>query len=90
VPRWVNDAVLPVYVLHQTVVVVLAWRILEWDASPAVQLPLLIAGSVVGTLALYAVLRVIPGVGVLLGQRKRSSSMARTSAAAPGPSSAMT
>ncbi len=26
VPRWVNDAVLPVYVLHQTVVVVLAWR----------------------------------------------------------------
>jgi peptidoglycan/LPS O-acetylase OafA/YrhL len=90
VPRWVNDAVLPVYVLHQTVVVVLAWRILEWDAPPAVQLPLLIAGSVVGTLALYAVVRAIPGADVLLGQRNRSSSRARTSAAAPAPSSAVT
>jgi glucans biosynthesis protein C len=90
VPRWVNDAVLPVYVLHQTVVVVLAWRILEWDASPALQLPLLIVGSVVGTLALYGLLRLVPGAGVLLGQRKRSSSRARTSAAAPRPSSAVT
>ena len=89
VPRWVNDAVLPVYVLHQTVVVVLAWRILEWDAPAAVQLPLLIVGSVVGTLALYASLRLVPGAGVLLGQRKRSSARARSSAAAPAPSSAV-
>jgi glucans biosynthesis protein C len=90
VPRYVNDAVLPVYVLHQTVVIVLAWRILEWDGPAGVQLVLLILGSVVGTLALYELVRRIPGAGVLLGQRKRSSSSARTSAAAPAPSSAMT
>jgi peptidoglycan/LPS O-acetylase OafA/YrhL len=89
-PRYVNDAVLPVYVLHQTVVVVLAWRILEWDGPAGAQLALLIAGSVAGTLAVYELVRRIPGAAVLLGQRKRSSSRARTSAAAPAPSSAVT
>jgi glucans biosynthesis protein C len=88
--RYVRDAVLPVYVLHQTVVVVLAWRILEWDAPAGVQLVALILGSAGATLALYELLRRIPGSGVLLGQRKRSSARARTSAAAPAPSSAVT
>jgi peptidoglycan/LPS O-acetylase OafA/YrhL len=90
VPRYVRDAVLPVYVLHQTVLVVLAWRILEWDGPAGVQLVLLILGTAAGTLALYELLRRIPGAGVLLGQRKRSSARARTSAPAPAPSSVVT
>jgi hypothetical protein len=49
-----------------------------------------IALTVVGTLGLYELLRRVPGAGVLRGQRKRSSSSARTSAIAPGPSSAVT
>lgn len=72
-PRRVNEAVLPVYVLHQTVVVVLAWQILEWHAPAGVQLAALVAGTVAGTLALYELLRRIPGVGVLLGQRTRTA-----------------
>ena len=88
--RYAREAVLPVYVLHQTVVVVLAWRILEWDAPAGVQLGLLIVGSAAATLALYELLRRVPGAGALLGQRKRSSSARRTSAAAPAPSSAVT
>jgi glucans biosynthesis protein C len=90
VPGYVRDAVLPVYILHQTVLVVLAWRLLEWDGPPGVQLVLLILGTAAGTLALYELLRRIPGAGVLLGQRKRSSASARTSVAAPAPSSAVT
>jgi glucan biosynthesis protein C len=90
VPRWVNDAVLPVYVLHQTVLVLLAWRIVEWDVPAGLQLVALIAGTAAGTLALYALLLRVPGARVLLGQRKRSSSRARTSAAAPAPSPAVT
>jgi glucans biosynthesis protein C len=90
VPPYVRDAVLPVYVLHQTVLVVLAWRLLEWNGPAGVQLVLLILGTAAGTLAMYELLRRIPGAGVLLGQRKRSSSRARTSAAAPSPSPAVT
>jgi glucans biosynthesis protein C len=90
VPRYVRDAVLPVYVLHQTVLVVLAWRILEWDGPAGVQLALLILGTAAGTLALYELLRRIPGVAAALGQRKRSSPRARTRATAPAPSSAVT
>jgi glucans biosynthesis protein C len=88
--RYAREAVLPVYVLHQTVVVLLAWRILEWDAPAGVQLVALIAGSAAATLALCELVRRIPGAGVLLGQPKRSSASARTSAAAPAPSSAVT
>jgi glucans biosynthesis protein C len=88
--RYVREAVLPVYVLHQTVLVLLAWRIVEWDAPAGVQLVALVAGSAAGTLALYELMRRVPGAGVLLGQRKRSSSRARTRAAAPAPSSAVT
>jgi hypothetical protein len=74
----------------QTVLVLLAWRLLEWDVPAGVQLAALIAGSAAATLALYELLRRIPGAGVLLGQRKRSSSSGRTSAAAPALSPAVT
>ena len=50
----------------------------------------LVLGVLVFHAALYALLKLIPGAGVLLGQRKRSSSRARTSAAAPAPSLAVT
>ena len=90
VVRYARDAVLPVYVLHQTVVVLLAWWIVGWQAPAGVQLAALVAGTVGGTLGLYEVLRRLPGAWILLGQRKRSSSSARTSAAAPAPASAVT
>jgi glucan biosynthesis protein C len=90
VVAYARDAVLPVYVLHQTVVVLGAWWIVGWDVPAGVQLLALVVLTVVGTLGLYELLRRIPGAGVLLGQRKRSSSSARTSAIAPGPSSAVT
>ena len=51
-PRAVNDAVLPVYVLHQAVLVLLAWRIVQWDAPAGVQLVALIAATAAATLAL--------------------------------------
>jgi hypothetical protein len=62
----------------------------EWDAPAAVQLVALILGSAAATLALYELLRRVPGAGLLLGQRKRSSARARIRAVAPGPSSAVT
>jgi hypothetical protein len=88
--RYAREAVLPVYVLHQTVVVLGARWIVGWDVPPGLQLLALVAVTFGGTLGLYELLHRIPGAGVLLGQRKRSSSTARTRAAAPAPSSAVT
>ena len=79
---YARDASLPVYVLHQPIVVLLAWWIVGWDVPAGVQLVALIVLAVVGTLAAYELLRRV--------QRTRSSSTARISAAAPAPSSAVT
>jgi glucan biosynthesis protein C len=82
VVAYARDAALPVYVLHQPIVVLLAWWIVGWDVPAALQLPALIVFAVAGTLAAYELLR--------RAQRNRSSSGGRMSAAAPAPSSAVT
>jgi peptidoglycan/LPS O-acetylase OafA/YrhL len=50
---YLNDAVLPFYVLHETVVVTIAYFILAWELAPGVQYLLISTASLVVTLALY-------------------------------------
>ena len=50
---YLNDAVLPFYVLHETVVVTIAYFILAWELAPGVQYLLISTASLVATLALY-------------------------------------
>ena len=50
---YLNDAVLPFYVLHETVVVTIAYFILAWELAPGVQFLLISTASLVVTLLLY-------------------------------------
>jgi glucans biosynthesis protein C len=43
--RWLTEAVFPVYVLHQTVILLLAHGLAPWALRPAVEGPLLIVGT---------------------------------------------
>src|SRR6516225_392363 len=58
-PRWqaaagyANQAVLPFYLLHEPVIVALAWITVRWHAPILVKYPLLVAASFTATLALY-------------------------------------
>jgi peptidoglycan/LPS O-acetylase OafA/YrhL len=65
------EAVLPVYVLHQTVAVVLAYYVVRWPIPIPVQWLALTALTVGCTLALYEALRRWRVARLLLGMRPR-------------------
>jgi glucan biosynthesis protein C len=50
---YANDAVLPFYLLHETVIVVVAFHVLPWNLGAAVQYCLIACTSLVATLLLY-------------------------------------
>jgi peptidoglycan/LPS O-acetylase OafA/YrhL len=58
-PRWqraagyANQAVLPFYLLHEPVIVALAWIIVRWHAPIGVKYPALVAASFTATLVIY-------------------------------------
>jgi glucan biosynthesis protein C len=59
----------PVYILHQTVIVVLAFYLVGMPGPWLVRWLLLLAGSVVGTFALYEVVRRVGPLRFLFGMR---------------------
>jgi glucans biosynthesis protein C len=50
---YLNDAVLPVYVLHETVVVAIAYLVLGWEVTAGAQYLLISTASLLVTLLLY-------------------------------------
>lgn len=60
--RYLNEAVLPVYVLHLPVIVAIAFVIVEWPAPILVKFPALVLASLTVTMAAYELLvrRILP------------------------------
>jgi hypothetical protein len=50
---YANDAVLPFYVLHETVIVVVAYHVLAWPVGAGVQFLLISFASLAATLLVY-------------------------------------
>jgi hypothetical protein len=71
---YANQAAYPYYVLHQTVIVVLGFYIVQWDMPVALKYLGLVVGALVVTLGLYDVLvrRILP-IRVLMGVKVKSS-----------------
>ncbi|HEV8690020.1 MAG TPA: acyltransferase family protein, partial [Ideonella sp.] len=87
--RWratVVEAVFPVYLLHQTVIILLARWLRPWQLAPAAEAPLLIAGTALACVAGYLVAARLGPLRVLFGlaARRRTGS----ALAAPAASSA--
>lgn len=55
--RRLSDAVFPVYVLHQTLIIVLAMALRPLALAPALEGPLLAVATLVAAVALYALIR---------------------------------
>jgi glucans biosynthesis protein C len=51
--RYANQAVLPVYVLHQTVIVVIGFYVVQWEVGALVKYPVISLAALVATLLLY-------------------------------------
>jgi len=70
-PRALNDAVLPAYILHQPVLLVLAFFIVQLNATIAAKWLLLILSAAAGTAILAALVLFVPPLRWLFGVRGR-------------------
>jgi glucan biosynthesis protein C len=66
-------AALPLYVLHQPIVVAVAYFVVRWEAPIVVKYLLLVAAALTLTLAAYELIRRTPVTRFLLGMRARAS-----------------
>jgi peptidoglycan/LPS O-acetylase OafA/YrhL len=72
--RWratLNEGVFPFYLIHQTVIVVVAYWVIGRGLHPAGQFAVLVAATVAGCWAFYLVGRAIPPLRPWIGLRKR-------------------
>lgn len=53
---YLSEASLPIYILHQPAIVVLAWFIVTWPLAASVKFVLILAGSLTATMAVYRVI----------------------------------
>jgi peptidoglycan/LPS O-acetylase OafA/YrhL len=75
--RWLaygQEAVLPFFLLHQPVIVVLAFYVVQWQAGIPEKLVIVVLGSFVATLAIYElVIRRLGPLRALFGMKARST-----------------
>lgn len=67
--RYLTDAVFPVYIAHQTLIVVLAHSFKPLDLAPGLEAPLLMALTAAGSFALYEAVRRVALLRPLFGLR---------------------
>jgi glucan biosynthesis protein C len=82
--KWLQygqEAVLPFFVLHQPVIMIIAFFVVQWDAGIPVKLPVVVLGSFAATMGLYEVIiRRIAPLRALFGMAPRRQNEARVSA----------
>ena len=62
----------PVYILHQTVIVAMAFYLVSWSAPQPVLWAILLVASVAGTFTLYEIVRRVGTLRFLFGMKARS------------------
>ena len=65
--EYLSQAAFPIYVLHQSVLMVVAYFVVPWDMSAGAKFWLILFGALIASYALYEVFRRIPPLRVVLG-----------------------
>lgn len=85
--RYANEAVYPFYILHQTVILIIAYYIIDLDWNLASKFSLLAAGTLVITWILYEVMvRRWSWMRPLFGMKRRIAYKTTTASSTPVPS----
>ena len=64
---YLNDAVLPFYILHQSLIIVLAFWLSAWHLGPIIEPILIIVGTILGCILSYELIRRITFLRPLFG-----------------------
>ncbi|KPK09610.1 MAG: hypothetical protein AMJ56_10455 [Anaerolineae bacterium SG8_19] len=71
--EYCKNAILPVFVLHQPVIIAISYYVVQIDASIAVKLPIVVFGSLAVSLGLYEfVIRRNRPLRLLFGMKDRT------------------
>ena len=68
--RYLSEAVFPVYILHQTLIIMIAWQLRPLGLAPALEGPVLVLGTLAGCFAGYELVRRIPLLRPLFGLKR--------------------
>src|SRR6266545_5836889 len=77
VPPVVGTAAMPFFLVHQPVILAIAFFVVRWDAGIALKLPAVLASSFVASAALAVGLSRLPYVSTLFGVKHRGQQHAR-------------
>jgi len=70
--KYANEAVLPFYILHQTIIVTIGFYIASWDANIMVKFPIIITSSFAAIIILYElIIRRINTLRFLFGMKTK-------------------
>jgi glucans biosynthesis protein C len=69
--RYANDAVLPVYILHQTLIVCIGYYVIQWNWPVAAKYPFIVASVFIGSLLIYEIVRRLGVTRFLFGIKAR-------------------
>jgi glucans biosynthesis protein C len=69
--RHANEAVYPFYILHQTVIIVIAYHLTEWTVAVPLKFAVISVGTLASTTALYLLIRATPVTRALFGMKPR-------------------
>jgi hypothetical protein len=67
-----TEAVFPFYIIHQTIIVVAGWALLNAGLSGWIEFPALVVATIAGCAAFYLIGREIPWLRPLIGLRRRA------------------
>jgi len=71
--RYANDAVLPVYILHQTLIVAIGYFVIQWDWPIAGKYPFIVVSVFISSLLIYEIVRRINVTRFLFGIKARAA-----------------
>ncbi|HUQ08836.1 MAG TPA: acyltransferase family protein [Steroidobacteraceae bacterium] len=70
--RWARDASYPVYILHQTVIIAIAYFVIQQRWSPWTKYWLVLVSTMVVCLAAYELIRRVPPLRLLFGMKREA------------------
>jgi len=71
--RYGQEAALPFFVLHQPVIIVIAFFVVQWNAGISIKLPVVVLSSFLVTVSLYElIVRRIRPLRLVFGMKARS------------------
>ena len=71
--RYANDAVLPVYILHQTLIIIIGYFVIRWDWPVAGKYPFIVVSVFISSLLIYEIVRRIGITRFILGIKAREA-----------------